>query len=291
MNRKEVVTVLLIIFAATVLLTHISLTTLDFSRYNRDWSGTSWLFAELDAHGARDMVTYDDLARSNDTLLLIIIPDGSFSDSETAALRQFLENGNTLFIADETGNSNRLLEEIGRSIRVQPEKISSVEMQYWGFWSVIAYVRKPDPLLANVSSLTLNRPSAVRGGETLASTTFLSWEDTNRDYKIDANETLSSFTILAREPVGNGTLYVLSDPSIFINGMRNVRLSSGNGVFIQNLLTLHPNILVEQTHSQTSSVDAVLGAVVRVKNTMIIKVSILTMSILFVGVAFWRRMI
>lgn len=123
------------------------------------------------------------------------------------------------------------------------------------------------------------------------STTLISWNDTNQDYHIDENESLSSFGILARERIGNGTLYVLSDPSIFINGMREARISGDNEVFIENLLGLHPDILVEQEHSLTGGADPVLAAAIWLKNTMIIKISALILSLLLVAVAFRRKWI
>ncbi len=251
MNQKIAVTVLLIIIFVIAFLAHVTTTPLEFSRYNRAWTGTSDLFADLDYHGAYDLISYEDLTIRNDTLILIIAPGKSFSESDAAAFQDFLEDGNTLFIADETGTSNSLLSEIGGSIQIQPANISSVAREFSESWWVIAYARSPDPLLVNVSKLTLNKPSAVHGGEILVSTNLFSWDDSNMNYHIDVNEKFSVYGILARERVGNGTLYVFSDPSIFINGMRRARLSSDNEVFIQNLLSLHQNILVEQPHSLT----------------------------------------
>ena len=291
MNTRAIIAVLLIVLAAIALIAHLSTTTIEFSRYNGDWTGTSGLFADLDARGARDLVSYDDLAGRNDTLFLIIAPNSSFPAGEAAALRRFLEDGNTVVIADETGVANDLLERLGSSIRIQPGDISSTEMEFFDYWSVIVYPRHDDPLLANVSAITLNRPSAVNGGESLVRTTLLSWDDTNANYHLDANETLSSFSILAREPVGRGTLYVFSDPSIFVNGMRQARLTSDNAVFTKNLLSLQSGILVDQSHSLTGGADAVLATAIWVKNTMVIKISALIVSLLLVAVAFWRRWI
>lgn len=291
MNRKGTVTVLIIILCAIALLAHMSTTNLEFSRYNWAWSGTSEFFAELDAHGAHDLVSYDDLKGRNDTLLLIIAPQESFSYKEAAALLEFLEKGNTLFISDETGTSNGLLTDMGRSIRIQPGSICSVEKEFWDTWSVIAFARKPDPLLANVSALTLNRPSAVNDGEILVSTTLLSWEDTNMNKHLDSNESLETFGILARERVGNGTLYIFSDSSVFVNGMREVDLSGDNEIFIQNLLCLRRDILVEQSHSPTKGADPLLEAVIRVKNNDIVKITTLLVIISFIAVAFWRKWI
>ena len=156
---------------------------------------------------------------------------------------------------------------------------------------MIAYPRGADPLVSNVSSLSFNRPSSVTGGEVLVATTLISWVDADGNYHLDENETLSSYGLLSREQMGNGTLYVLSDPSLCINGMRNARLSGDNEVFLGNLLSLHPDLLVEQTHSLTGGADPVLAAVLWVKKTTIITISALIGSVLLVAVAFWRRWI
>jgi hypothetical protein len=291
MSRTAAISVLLIILAVIALIAHVSTTTLEFSRYNRAWNGTSGLFTELDAHNARDVVLYDDLEGRNDTLLLIIAPDTPFSDSEADAIRDFLLNGNTLFLADETGGSSSLLDQIGIKTRIRRVNIASLQREFTHYSSVIAYTREPDPLLANVSTLTLNRPSVTNGGVTLVSTSVLTWEEINKDFYLDENENLSSFGILAREQVGNGTLYVFSDPSIFVNGMRDAKLSSDNEVFIRNLLSLHRDILVDQTHSLTGEVDSVLAVAIWVKNSTLMKISLLFISILCTAVAFNRRWI
>ncbi len=290
MNLKVAVTVILILLAGITLVAHFSTTTLEFSRYNRGWNGTSNLFTELEAPNTNDLISYDDLAGRNDTLLLIIAPGESFSDRESIAIRYFVENGNTLFIADETGASNRLLSYIQSGMRIEQEKIVSVQDISLRSSLVIGHTRKFDPLLANVSALTLNRPSVVHGGEALVITSFLTWEDLNMNYNLDMNENLSSHGVLARNRVGKGTVYVLSDPSVFVNGMQKESFS-GNKVFIQNLLSLHRDILIEQSHSLTAGSNFVIATVMWLENTTFIKISVLFISILFVAVAFRRRWI
>jgi hypothetical protein len=289
MNKAVIITALLIVIAAIALTVHLSTTNIEFSRFNREWTGTSEFFTQLEAHGAEDVVFPADLSNVNDTLLLIVAPNTTFSPREISSLKDFLSNGNTLFIADETGSVNGLLEGLGSNIRINPGNISSIDMEFYDYWSVIGYSRHEDPILANVSTLTLNRPSAVSGGNLLVTTSLFSWDDKNGNYYLDNDESLSSFGILSRDSVGNGTLYVLSDPSIFINGMMDVPMRSDNNVFIANLLSHHPTILVEQSHSLTAATDWVLAMITWVKTTMIIKISMLILCILLVGVAFYRR--
>jgi hypothetical protein len=292
MNKVGMVTVLLILITVSTLALHLSTTDIEFSRFNREWTGTSEFFIELEAaNGAEDIVPPADLPVRNNTLLLIIAPNTSFSSEEISSLKEFLSNGNTIFIADETGSVNGLLEGLGSTIRINTGDISSIDMELYDYWTVIGYPREDDPLITNVSALTLNGPSALSGGNILVATTLISWDDKNANYHLDPDEPLSSFGILSRDSVGNGTLYVLSDPSIFINGMKDISMESDNDVFFGNLLSLHPAILVEQSHSLTASTDSVLAAGTWIKTTMIIKISLLILCILLVGVTFHRRWI
>ena len=291
MNKAPIITALLIVIAAVTLTMHLSTTDIEFSRFNREWTGTSEFFDQLEAHGAEDVGVPADLVTRNDTLLLIIAPNTSFSTGDISSLKDFLSNGNTLFIADETGSANGLLEGLGSTIRINPGDISSIEMDLADYWLVIGYPRHDDPLLANVSALTLNGPSAVSGGNLLVTTSLFSWDDKNENYYPDKDEPFSSFGILSRDSVGNSTLYVLSDPSIFINGMMDIPLSSDNDAFIRNLLSSHPAILVEQSYSLTASTDRVLAMGNWIKTTMVFKISMMILCILLVGVAFYRRWI
>ena len=46
-------------------------------------------------------------------MLVIIGPDVDFSSLEAKEVKEFLENGGTLFIADDFGTANSLLEKLG----------------------------------------------------------------------------------------------------------------------------------------------------------------------------------
>jgi hypothetical protein len=291
MDKAVIIPALLIMSAAIALTVHFSTTDIEFSRFNREWTGTYEFFDQLAAHDEEDIFSPAELSGRNNTLLIIIAPNTSFTSDEISSLKDFLSNGNTILIADEIGTSNNLLEGLGSSIRIIPSDISSIEMEFDNPWTVIGYPRFEDPILANVSALTLNNPSAVSGGNLLVTTSLFSWDDKNLNYHLDNDELFSSFGILSRDSIGNGTLYVLSDPSIFINGMMDTPMNSDNDVFVENLFSLYPAILVEQSHSLTASTDRVLATMTWIKTTMIIKISMLILCILLVGVAFYRRLI
>lgn len=290
MNKTAAVSALLILIAALALAAHLSATDLEFSRYNKEWTGTSGFFTVLEDYGARDLTSYSSLADERDAFMLIIAPGGPFSAEETAYARDFIGRGNTIFIADETGEANQFLSAIGSIIRVVPANISSTETEYADPRTIIVYPRENDPLLANLTSLTLNQASAVSGGNPLLSTTLFSWDDWNGNGKVDKDEPLSYFTVFTRESIGTGTVYVLSDPSIFINGMKNSRpASDDNAVFIGNILSSRETVLVEQSHSRTAGADWILSLALLAKNSMIIKIAALIVSIEFVLIAYFGR--
>jgi hypothetical protein len=96
-----------------------------------------------------------------------------------------------------------------------------------------------DPLTTNVTSLLLNYPSTIfRNGTTLevvGSTSVASWLDTNNNRVQDPGEPQGPFPVIARELLGLGSILLLSDPSVLINGMRTYL---DNGVFVDNLVTM-----------------------------------------------------
>ena len=52
--------------------------------------------------------------------------------------------------------------------------------------------------------------------------TWFDWTDTNGNERIDSDEALGTFSVMAHEKIGSGGCVVLSDPSIFINSMQDV---------------------------------------------------------------------
>jgi hypothetical protein len=289
MNLTRVMVAFLVVVAALALMAHLSTTGLEYSRYNFEWTGTSAFFSLAERQGARDLSSYADLAGRNDTLLLVLVPGGPFSPDEIASVAAFLAGNNTVFIADETGEARELLAALGSTISVTPGNLSSVDREFRDPRSVIVHPDGEDPLTSNVTTVVLNRPGAVEGGETLLSTSLFSWMDDDGDEKIGAGEEFSSYGVLARERIGNGTLYVLSDPGVFANGMLRARLSGENTLFIDNVLGLCDTVLIDLSHSRTAGAGPVLALSNRLKTSMVFKMSVLIGSVLIIALAFYRR--
>jgi len=250
----------------SVFFLHISTNTEEFSRYNMQWNGTSQFFGSRAGMDATEIRQISDLAGRTGSFLLIIAPERPFDDRESREVHDFLTQGNVVFLADETGAGNTLLEGLDSEIRVFPANLTSMERQYGDPSSVLAHPSSPDPLNTGITSLVLNSPSYTKGGTPVFTTSLLTWADDNGNGRIDETEGLGRYTILSREYMGEGTLYVLSDPSVFINGMQDA--GRENSVFLGRLAGHYgPDLLIEQDHSSTAKADLLVLAIIYMKRS------------------------
>lgn len=268
--------------ALLLLLSHATVTTAEYSRFNPGWNGTSRFCDRAEAAGA--VYVYDDsaLAGCTGALFLLIAPEPGASPG---ALWTFVNAGNTLLIADESGAANRLLAESGLS--VDPDPVASMDMEYDDPGSVIARPVANHTLLAGVDRLVFNRPSPVTGGEALVKTSVLSWRDLNANDRIDRDEPLQRSVLAARVSRGKGEVVVVADPSLFINGMVGARGLPGNDRFLDNIVSWNGTLLIDQHRSRTA-VTGPAGRVVAVLHAMPLSSSIL-IGICILGVALAYR--
>jgi len=96
---------------------------------------------------------------------------------------------------------------------------------------------KNDPVTRNVTTLLLNYPSSLIVNpdttDVIALSSIASWLDTNGNRLQEWGEPRGPFPIVARERMGIGSILLLSDPSILINGMRDYM---DNAVFGNNVI-------------------------------------------------------
>jgi len=266
---------------------HLSTTTLDFSRYTIQWNGTSSFFSTIDEAHIPVVETSDQILSDSCNLLLVIAPKRNLTVADITAYREYLAHGHSLVIADDFGGGTELLTGLGSSIALLEENLSSVDMEYATPTSVIAYRIVDHPLLANVSTIVLNRPAALVGGEPFMMTSVLSWLDVNGNGCIDRNETMQRFAVFSHEKLNGGDLYVFSDPSIFINSMVGDSGMRDNGQFIHNLIS-SPGLCVDQMVSRTAENDGLIKLMVMVKSTYLIMDAIVGIAMLILAVVWWR---
>ena len=243
MKKRVIIALLLLIAAGLIVTAQLATTDDEYSRYNINWNGTSDFFGM--AADEKYVYSYDDLRSAESSSTLLIIAPGT----DFTGLADYLYQGNTVIIADQSGNANVFLEQIGSSIRVHNEQVRSTSMEYKDM-GIFRGTVEGDLFGSNVTTLTFNYPGYLTGGDIIASTSYLSWVDTNANNIPDSNETLKVYSLIASEDIGNGRIIVIADPSVFINSML-VRTHTENMQVINALLS--KDLIIDQANSKTTS--------------------------------------
>jgi hypothetical protein len=282
-----------VLLAAVLVLTaHLSTNSLEFSRYNTGWNGTSTFFSDLDRHQVVMVTDPAQLAPyRNNTIMLVIAPYRQPKASEIAAYRAFVERGNTLFLADDFGTGGSILSGIGSRITILEGNLSSVDREYADPYSVVVYRRANGSIATSAMRLILNRPAALDGGEPLFMTSLLSWIDENGDKRINANELMGQFPVISEEQIWKGRVVVLSDPSIFINSMLEPDQPGYNRRFIQDLVTTNGTVLVDQMNSRTRDAEGISEILHVIRTTSTIELLFIALLVLTAVWAWRRRMV
>lgn len=230
-----------------------STSTAAFGTYNPAWDGASDLRevardTGAEATVARNLEPYDD-ADPQGRVAVILAPEEPYSEAEAAELRAFLDAGGTLVVADDFGTAgNVLLADLGARSRIDGRLLRDDRFFHQSPALPQATNVSSHPLTADVDRITINHGSAVdpNGATVLASTSAFAYADANRNGRLDDDEALGSYPVITTEPVGNGTLVVAGDPSLFINVMLD---QPGNRAFVRNLFGTHQAVLLDYSHA------------------------------------------
>lgn len=195
-----------------------------FAAYNNDWTGTTDLrkAALMDNNTT---VVVDNPAMKQPpptaatTALIIGVPENTTAVETTAT--DVLTNGGTVVVTDETpATTNTLLETLGATANVKRGPIRDPRSYYRQPVLPIVTTTNATGELAG-TEVTLNHAGTLTPGDAtvLATTSQFAYVDGNQNERFDAAESLGTRPVMTREPVGNGTVIVISDSSVFINAM------------------------------------------------------------------------
>ena len=271
MKNDILAVVILIIAALLILLVHLSTTNSDFSRYNIEWNGTSAFFDLPDRHTIEDITDTSMLSGRNNTTLLVITPTKKYSKEDLGRYKEYVMSGNTLFLADDYGTGYTLLEGIGSDIKLLYGTLASIDRAYNDSYLIVANPVTDNPISRGVSSIVLDRAAAIDGGYPIIQSSIMSWVDEDGDGRI-TDEEMGKYSVLVNETIGKGEVVVLSDPSVFINGMGRLEDKWGNAQFIRNFIKTYPNLLVDQVNSETGSVKGVSIYARSIRMTPVLKI-------------------
>ncbi|XRO75230.1 DUF4350 domain-containing protein [Methanocaldococcus sp. 28A] len=178
----------------------------DYSIFNTKWNGCSE-FAKM-VYKRGDIVplispynTYD-FSKMNG-VLFIIGPNLDFSTYEIEKIKEFLNNGNTVVIADDFGTANEILKGLNLSMRISNSKVNDL------------FYYKNDNLIVTCKvknfngNVTLNVPAYINSNNGIILTSSVSV----------SNGKQKAYPIMVETNYSNGKIVIISDPDIFINGM------------------------------------------------------------------------
>jgi Domain of unknown function (DUF4350) len=246
----------------------------DFSLYNAGWNGCSdiaiktyqagkfqptfYLEENELTIGHRSFAEYS-LNPLNSTILLIG-PRADFSSQESTYLSDFLTRGGMVLLADDFGNGNNLLEQIGSPVRFSGQLLLDLSFEKSAYFATLfEFSNRSHPLVTNVSHILGNYPSSLVLGANVTNVTVvvnstkMSWLDANLNGQWDAGEAKGSFPILAIERYGSGTLVLFSDPSLFINSMKTqLNNSVFRDDFLRYLYTGRDAVIIDESHRNAS---------------------------------------
>ena len=223
-----------------------------FGVYNPAWEGTSSLRQQASAVGADSMVVTNtsEYARADSTssVAIILSPERPYTPAETADLREFVRSGGTLVVAEDFGtHTNPLLASLGVRTRIDGRPLRDKRQYYRSPDIVVAPNVSDHALTGGVSQLTLNHGTALHPNESrvLVTSSSFAYLDTNRNGSVDSTESLGTYSVVTLEPVGDGRVVIVSDPSVFINAMLD---RPGNGQFVRSIFAGHDTVVVDYSH-------------------------------------------
>ncbi len=227
-------------------------TTEDFSIFNTGWNGTSGLavatyetgnFApsfRVDASGTDVTVAelgFEELGLDPATDAVAVIgPSAPFTAADGQVMGAFVRGGGVLLLADDFGTGNSLLSSMGAQSRFSGELVLDLSFDKRPEFPV-CYDLRVDPLMVNVTTLQLNHASSIVPGAGITGIAYssaASWLDSNGNAMYDVDEPMGPFPLIARETLGAGTIVLLADPSVLINGMTDYM---DNARFSDNLVS------------------------------------------------------
>lgn len=230
-----------------------STSTAAFGTYNAAWDGSSDLRSTADDLGVDHEIALNTTAYESvpakDTVAIVLSPESEYSPQERARLARFVNEGGTLLIAEDYGpHGNTILQAVGATARFDGTPVRDERYTYRSPAMPVARNVSNHTYTQNVSKLIINHGTVVRSNNAtvLVRTSEFAYLDTNGNNALDEDESLERRPIATVEPVGNGQVVTVSDPSMFINAMLD---RPGNEQFVQNLLGTHDLLLLDYSHA------------------------------------------
>lgn len=287
-----------VIFAAVLLVTltttvvAVGTSSAAYGSYNYDWDGTSDLRtvaadADTDVDIVRSTAGYER-ADAERATALVLEPTEPYSEAEAQTVATFLDRGGTVVVAAEgDGEANRLLADIGVDSQFDGRRLRDEQRHYRSPALPIGSPVSEGPTTSNVSQVTLNHGTAVTASDratALVNSSAFSYLDANANGELDPEEPIREYPIAVREDVGNGSVILISDGSVFINGMLD---RTDNRQFTRNLVGASDALLID--HQRRAGIPNAVGFVLTTADSPRRLLLLLALALVTAAGVAWRR--
>lgn len=224
-----------------------------FGAYNSQWDGTGDL-QTIAADTGTNVTVGTNVSQypttgANDTVALVLSPNSGYSTGESDRIEQFVRRGGTLVVAEDyRPHGNPLLAAVGASARFDGRPLYDNRNYYRKSAFPEATPAGTHPSTTGVGTVVFNYGTTVEAGNatTLATTSSYAYLDDNGNAELDGDERLASRPVATSEPVGEGRVIAVSDPSVFVNAMLD---RGDNRQFVRNLVGGHDRALLDYSHA------------------------------------------
>lgn len=291
LTYPRVVFVVVLITTLTTVAVGVGTSSAAYGSYNYDWDGTSDIRpvaadAGSDIEIVRSEAGYRQ-ANAQSATALILEPTDSYSEPESDAVASFLDRGGTVVIAAEgDSEANQLLTTLGVSSQFDGRALRDEQRHYGNPALPIGTSVREATVTSNVSQLTVNHGTTVSASEdatVLINSSAFSYIDANANDELDPAEPIQEHPIVVREAVENGSVVLVSDGSVFINGMLD---RTDNRQFAANVLGRSDTLLID--HQRRPAIPEAVAFVLTIINSPL-RLLLLALSVISViGIVWWR---
>lgn len=244
--RRLLVSVALVLVVALAIMIWFLPLDDDFRVENTFWNGSS----ELGEYQIlTPLETLADLPVTTKGATLILIPYIQLTQSELNEVSRFVAGGGTLVLADDYGYGNQVLSYLGMEERFSGQALLDPLFNYKNEQLPQIFRISPDAVTDSVDSLVLNHATClinIEADDVLAMSSPFSYLDLNDNREWDADESTGAMPVISSHVLKGGRVILVSDPSIFINGMDTL---ADNYNIIKNITGISPlNLFLDQSH-------------------------------------------
>jgi hypothetical protein len=240
----------------------------DFMASNTMWNGIRNFTSQF---GEQTIDSLNNLPGEPEQEILLSIPYLALNQEDLSKIKQFVDGGNTLLLMDDFGYGNDVLTYLGINARFDHSLLLDPLFCYKNEYFPRITDFAPAIKEKGVEAIAFNHATFlinVDEAHALAWSSKDSFADINKNGTKNADEKTGPFIVAAEYQVGQGTVEIVSDPSLIINTMVN---RNDNYLFIRTLTERNgkqQSLLLDNSHLSKSPLDVSKASLDKVRSAL-----------------------